>query len=193
MSSINLELKRLAIKSIHSGFSSSGASEILTSDSPSSSRSILISLGIASDRSMLDIDISNMFAMLFDILSSGAVILRTASRMNSISNSRFTYVVTFIAEIAEYENAGGCISIKSVGRYPFLSVRNAIWSQALHSGTNGDPFRIHIAFVISFIILRIASTLPKSFGIFGGGGRSGSSIVGSVGRSGSSGISKLGS
>jgi len=36
------------------------------------------------------------------------------------------------------------------------------------------------------------STAPKSFGIFGGGGKFGSSTVGSVGRSGRSGREKVG-
>lgn len=42
-------------------------------------------------------------------------------------------------------------------------------------------------------ISRIPSTDPKSFGIFGGGGRSGSSTLGRVGKSGSSGSVGVGS
>jgi len=43
------------------------------------------------------------------------------------------------------------------------------------------------------MIFSIPSTAPKSFGILGGGGRSGNSTVGRDGSSGSSGSSKLGS
>ena len=50
-----------------------------------------------------------------------------------------------------------------------------------------------MAFVTSLRMLSTHSTAPKSFGIFGGGGRFGSSTVGSVGRSGSVGIVKVGS
>lgn len=83
--------------------------------------------------------------------------------------------------------------MKSVERYQLLSVIYAIWSHALHSGTNGDVLRIHMALVTSLRIFKTHSTAPKSFGIFGGGGRFGSSTVGSVGKSGSSGIVNEGS
>jgi len=116
MSFTNCPLKIHTSVRIDSGFSLKGANEVSTFTSQEVSRLMFISLGTASERSMSLIEISNIFAILFEISSIGAVIAFTASSKNSISNSRFTYVVTLIAEIAEYENAGGCISIKSVGR-----------------------------------------------------------------------------
>jgi hypothetical protein len=51
---------------------------------------------------------------------------------------------------------------------------------------------MHIAFVISFKIFKTHSIEPNNFGSLGGGGKSGSFILGKLGKSGNSGISILG-
>lgn len=66
---------------------------------------------------------------------------------------------------------------KSVGKYPDLSVKNDIWSQALHSGTKGFIFKIHIIFAISLSIFKTHSIAQNSFGRVGGGGKSGKVTV----------------
>jgi hypothetical protein len=67
-------------------------------------------------------------------------------------------------------------------------VINAIWSQALHSGTKGEVFKKHIIFVTNLKTSSITSNDASIFGKVGGGGRSGKFIVGKVGKSGNVGI-----
>ncbi len=101
-------------------------------------------------------------------------------------------MVTLIASTNGNENCGKEISRKSKLKYPVLSVIKAIWSPALHSGTNGLVFKIHIIFVTSLSIFNTHSIAQNNFGNFGGGGKFGNSIFGNDGRSGKSANSILG-
>jgi hypothetical protein len=123
---------------------------------------------------------------------TGIVDCLAASVKKSASNSKFTQVVTLIASIKGKDNCGNEISKKSNGKNHCLAVINAIKSQALHSGTKGLFFIIHIIFVISFNMFKIAAKAQNIFGSFGGGGKSGNFISGRLGRSGKSGISIIG-
>ena len=77
--------------------------------------------------------------------------------------------------------------MKSIHKNQFLSVINAIWSPALHSGWKGEDLRIHIALTTSLAISIINSNPSNNFGNLRGGGRFGNSISGKLGISGSSG------
>jgi hypothetical protein len=176
-------------------FHAGGSVEVLHADAPhvvelhaDAPTSICISVGI-----LLPISISCMLTLNKFVKSDVNLFIGIAnclaiSTIKSVSNSKFTYVVTLIASTKGNENCGNSKLKKSNGKNPFLSVKNAIWSQALHSGINIEVFKRHITFVISFTISAITSIAASNFGNFGGGGKSGNSIFGKLGRSGNCGI-----
>lgn len=124
-------------------------------------------------------------------LLNGSRVDFAISTINSISNSRLTYEVIFIASTKDVAIFGKSINNLSICDTQFLSVIQAIASQALHSGVSMLPilFHKHIIFESNLMSCNIISIVLNIFGIFGGGGRSGNLMFGRLGSSGKSGNS----
>jgi hypothetical protein len=90
------------------------------------SASTQIYQGVVFSKSKFQFQISNILLKSLVKLLSGVAICLANSTINSVSNSKFTYVVTFIASTNGKENSGILRSIKSVDKYPPLSVKKAI-------------------------------------------------------------------